>query len=153
MYLTLKSFLSRELNKKEIDIKIKAVETVLPIRLQAYERIVLFLERISPHNMVLRVNDSGFNVADLRMRLLHDIREELNHNLSQQVYMSEELWAQVKTATEEILAIVNQCASSLDQEAKSVELAKAIFDKMSTLKQDPVEITLSMAKQEIQKIF
>lgn len=153
MYMTMKSFLSRELNKKQVDVKIKTMEAVLPIRLQAYERIVLYLERISPHNMVLRVNDPGFTVADLRLRLLNDIREELNHNLSQQVYMSEELWAQVKTTTEEILAIVNQTASNLNPDGKSVELAKAIFDKMSTLKQDPVEATLSMAKQEIQKIF
>lgn len=153
MYLTIKSFISRELSKKEVDLKIKTMETVLPIRLQAYERMVLYLERISPHNIVVRVNDHGFNVADLRMRLLHDIREELNHNLSQQLYMSEELWTQVKTATEEVIAVVNQAASNLDQEAKSIELAKAIFDRMAAMKQDPIEIALSKAKEEIQKIF
>ncbi len=153
MYLTIKSFISREFNKKAVDLKIKKMETILPIRLQAYERIVLYLERISPHNMVIRVNDPSYTVAELRMRLLHDIREELNHNLSQQIYMSEGLWTQVKTTTEEVIAAINQTASGLDQEAKGVELAKAIFDRMASMNQDPVQLALSKAKEEIQKIF
>ena len=57
MYLTVKSVLEKDIEKKEVDLKIKNYETILPLRLQAYERIALLLERITPNNIMLRLNN------------------------------------------------------------------------------------------------
>lgn len=153
MYLAVKSFISKEINKEKLQILGKNKEQALPIRLQAYERIVLFLERISPQNIVLRVNDPSFSAADLRQRILFEMREEFNHNLSQQVYMSQGVWSQVKVALEEVGAVVNQAGEEVPSDAKGFQLAKVIFDKMSRLEEDPIQRALHVVKTEVHQLF
>ena len=153
MYLTVRSFLNKDFEKKLIDIKVRNNEIVLPIRLQAYERMALFLERISPHNLILRVNDPAYNVAQLHQKMLMEIREEYNHNLSQQVYMSDQAWTMVKNAMDEVVAIINASSSSLPPELRGIELARAIFENLVQKNEDPVSKALKFIKKEIQQVF
>lgn len=153
MFLTIKSFLNKDFEKRLVDIKIKNNELVLPIRLQAYERMALFLERISPHNLVVRVNEPVFNVAQLHQRLLMEVREEYNHNLSQQVYMSEQAWAHIKVAMDEVTVLINTSAENIPSEAKGIELAKMIFENLIQKSEDPVSKALKFIKLEIQQVF
>lgn len=118
MFLTVKTMLQKQNEAKIIEIKAKNKEIVLPIRLQAYERMSLFLERISPDQIIKRVQKNDMNVAELQYLLLNEIREEFNHNLSQQVYMSDEAWKIIKNAKEELIMVVNQSAKELNPEAK-----------------------------------
>ena len=153
MYLVIKSFLTKEMERKIIDIKIKNTETVLPIRLQAYERICLFLERISPNNLVIRLNDASLSAAQFQQVLVNEIRQEFNHNLSQQVYLSDEAWEMVKNAMEDIVSVVNIAAQQLKGDDKSVDLAKRIFELMMEKNNDPVLIALKKVKDEIRTSF
>lgn len=153
MYLVMKSFLTKEMERKMIEIKIKNTETVLPIRLQAYERICLFLERISPNNLVIRLNDASLSAAQFQQVLVNEIRQEFNHNLSQQVYLSDEAWDMVKNATEDIVSVVNIAAQQLKSDDKSVDLAKRIFELMMEKNNDPVVIALKKVKDEIRTSF
>lgn len=153
MYLTVKSFTNKELERSMVDLKMKNRDIILPIRLQAYERITLFLERISPNNLVMRLNDSGFNAKQFQHILISEIRNEYNHNLSQQVYMTDEAWKLVVNVKEEIIAVINQAEHSLAEDAKSLELAKKIFSLMSEKEIDPVAAALSEIKNEIRQVF
>ncbi|SDJ91078.1 hypothetical protein SAMN05421823_101398 [Catalinimonas alkaloidigena] len=153
MYLTVQSFLSKETEKRLIEIRSRNTETIIPVRLQAYERICLFLERISPHNLVLRVNNPAYNALQLQQRMVADIREEYNHNLSQQVYMSDEAWLFVKNAMEEVIGLINTAASEIEKEAPAVELAKHIFEKIVSRQEDPTSRALHFVKDEIRQIF
>src|SRR5436305_409786 len=76
MYLTVKSFLDKETERKLIDLKTKNSEIVVPIRLQAYERMCLFLERITPNNLLVRLNDTAYSAMELQQVLLSEIRQE-----------------------------------------------------------------------------
>ena len=89
MYLTVMSFLNKEREKLLVDLKTQNTQTILPIRLQAGERLCLLLERITPNNLIRRVNNPTFSAADLHRQLLTEVREEFNHNLAQQVYFSD----------------------------------------------------------------
>jgi len=153
MFLTVKTMLQKQNEGKFIEIKAKNKEIVLPIRLQAYERMSLFLERISPDQIIKRVQKNDMNVAELQYLLLNEIREEFNHNLSQQVYMSDEAWKIIKNAKEELIMVVNQSAKGLDPEAKSIELVKKIYEDSLDKKVDTIEYGLSFLKNEIQKEF
>jgi hypothetical protein len=153
MYLTLKSFLAKDFEKKLIDIKLKNTELVLPVRLQAYERMCLFLERISPHNMIVRVNDPSYNVAQLHQVLLNEIREEYAHNMSQQIYMSDNAWQLVKSSRDEIVNIINNASQGVPREARGIELAKQILNKLLELPEDPSSKALKYLKNEIRQIF
>ncbi len=153
MYLVVKTFTQKELEKRVVEIKLKNAEVIVPIRLQAYERLCLLLERLSPGNLVVRVNESNFNSAYLHHRLLTEIREEFNHNLAQQVYVSHSNWMMIKNTVDELIGTINLAYKTVDSESKSVELAKAIFEQWQAKEQDPINLTLGHLKAEIQKIF
>ena len=153
MYLIVRSFLQKEFDKKLVDLKMSNNATIMPLRLQAYERICLLLERISPNNMLLRLSDPAYNALEFQQLVLKEIREEFNHNLSQQVYMSEEVWEKVRTTVNEVIAIVNQASEGMTAEHNSVDLSQKIFEGMIALNRDPVGEALSQCKKEIHKLF
>jgi hypothetical protein len=153
MYLVVKSFVQKELDKSRIEIKSKNAELTLPMRLKAYERLSLFLERITPNNLVIRVRDNSYTALQFQQALLNDIREEFNHNLSQQIYVSDNAWNLVKSAKEEIISVVNQSSKDLNADANSLMLAKKIFDKMMERKSDPTAVALAQIKEEARSLF
>jgi len=153
MYLTMKSIMAKEVVKANMEYKIANSKVALPNRLQAFERMCLFLERLSPGNLVLRVNTSKMTAKELQQLMIAEIREEFNHNLSQQIYMSDKSWDMIKNTVEDVIALVNTNAEKLDADAKSVELAKLIFNELEKREIDPVAVTLSEVKAEIRDIF
>jgi hypothetical protein len=153
MFLVIKIFLQKQNEEKLILLKTKNKEITLPLRLQAYERMCLFLERISPDQLISRVQQPDQNVAELQLLLLREIREEFNHNLSQQVYMSIEAWNTIKSAKEETIMLINQAANPLDNEERGLVLAKSIYEIYANKNADSIRYSLEFLKTEIQNEF
>ncbi len=153
MYLTMKSILAKEVVKANLDYKVESSKIALPSRLQAFERMCLFLERLSPGNLVLRLNNTNMSAKELQHLMVAEIREEFNHNLSQQIYMSDKSWELIKSTMEDVIALINTSSENLTVDAKSVELAKLIFNEIEKREIDPVNATLSEVKSEIREIF
>ncbi|GAB3221996.1 hypothetical protein J0A67_12115 [Algoriphagus aestuariicola] len=153
MYLVVVSFLSKEREKLLVDLKTQNTQIVLPIRLQAAERLCLLLERVSPNNLVRRSNPSQFTAAELHPMLLAEVREEFNHNLSQQVYFSDETWEAVRRAIEDVVTLLNLSRQSLEAESSGMELARAIFAQSLDQKNDAITFALRKVKSEIQLYF
>ncbi len=153
VYLVVKLFINRELDLKKLEIRSRSIETILPNRLQAYERMCLFLERISPPNMLLRLNNPGYSARDFHKLLLDDIRNEYNHNASQQIYMSEDVWNMIKNAKEDLTILINEASSGLGQEATSLDLSRRIFELTLEKKVEPISHALTELKKEIQQTF
>jgi len=152
-YLLVRSFTQKEIDLKKLEVRSRSIETVLPNRLQAYERITLFLERISPQNLLIRLNAPGMTAREFHQLLLSEMRSEYNHNVSQQVYMSEEVWDLVKNAKEDLIVSINDAASEMNGEATSLDLSKKIFEKSVNKPVDPIAHALSELKKEIQRTF
>jgi hypothetical protein len=153
MYLTVSSFIKKDVVEKELAIKAETTKTLLPIRLQAYERMALFLERISPNNLLIRLNGQTPNVISFQQLMLSEIREEFSHNLSQQVYMSDEAWTVVKIAMNETVALINLSARELSPDAPSLELSKRIFEVIMEKNVNPSDEALKVIKKEIRENF
>lgn len=153
MYMVIKKYQEKEYRIKLLELRMKNSETVLPVRLQAYERIVLFLERISPSSLLLRISSAGQSAADYHRLLLSEIRNEFNHNMSQQVYMTEQAWQQVKHAREETVNLINQTYQELPENAKGTELAKKVLENILARESDPTSRAISYLKQEIGQVF
>ncbi|MCR9253024.1 MAG: hypothetical protein NXI20_21610 [bacterium] len=153
IYLVVRSFVAKELNKVSIEAQYKSKDITIPIRLQAYERICLFLERISPNNLIPRLNSPNITARELQTILLRDIREEFSHNLSQQLYMSNESWNAVKMAMEQTISLINESAGELEGEATNMDLVRIIFDKVMKLPENATEDALIFVKEEIRSIF
>lgn len=152
-YLIVRSFLQSKLDEVVYAIRQKNQEVVVPIRLQAYERIVLLLERVHPVNLVQRLNNGEYTAQEFKHILVHEIRQEFNHNLSQQVYMSSEAWTYVSSAVEQVISDINAVANSLDEKASSVDLAKALFQQQAGKDVQMLSEALEFIKKEIQQIF
>lgn len=115
-------------------------DVVLPLQLQAYERLVLFVERISPQSLISRVNQPGFSVLDMQIGMVSSIKSEFDHNVSQQIYVAPEAWEAVKTVKEQTISIINQIALKLPPDAPSIELNKQILELFMHQKESPSDI-------------
>jgi hypothetical protein len=153
VYLLVRSFIHKEIEMKRLEVRGRSIETVLPNRLQAYERITLFLERISPQNLLIRLSSPGMTAREFHQLLLGEIRNEYNHNVSQQVYMSDNVWSLVKNAKEDLIVSINDSASEMKTEATSLDLSKKIFEKSVNKSVDPIAHALTELKKEIQQTF
>lgn len=153
VYLIVRSFILREIELKKLEVRTRSIETILPVRLQAYERMSLFLERISPQNLLIRLNSPGFSARDFQKILLDEVRNEYNHNASQQVYMSEEVWNQIKNAKEDLIIMINEASGQVTNESTSIDLAKKIFEMVMDKKVDLIGHALTELKKEIQQVF
>ncbi len=153
MYLMARSFIRKEIAEKQLDIKREMSKAALPTRLQAFERMCLFLERISLNNLLLRLNQGNIPARQLQPLMIHEIREEYNHNLSQQIYMSNESWDMIKNTVEQVISIINSAAEGMDEKASGLDLAKKIVGELSENGSDPTEATLTFVKNEIRSIF
>ncbi len=155
-YFLIRNFLGNDQKKKLLEMQQeKSKETqkvLLPLRLQAYERLALFLERIHPNNLLLRSFSAGMGLRDLQVAMTQSIRDEFEHNLSQQIYISPELWHHIKSAKEEMINLINSSAFESAEKADPTALAAKIF-QLSAQNQLPCEWALDMLKKEFSDLI
>jgi hypothetical protein len=152
-YLLVRSFIQKDIDLKKMEIRGRAIETVLPNRLHAYERMTLFLERMAPQNLLVRLNTGSVPAKEFQQVLLAEVRNEYNHNVSQQVYISEDVWELIKSAKEDLIVTINDSANDLGDDASSLDLSKKIFEKTIGKTVDPLGHALAELKREVQRIF
>lgn len=152
-WLLVKRFLQRESAIKVLELKSGQQKDLMPLRLQAYERLTIYLERISPNVMLLNQYEPGMTVMDFHQKLLEMIRGEFEHNYAQQIYVSAPLWTIIRNAKEEITRQVNTAAASLDPEAPAYQLSKRIFDSILEKEEFPTQRALNILKAEVGQLF
>lgn len=154
-YRIVKLYFKNQQKQQLLQLKMQehgeALRTVTPIRLQAYERVALFLERISPNSLVLRCYQPGMDLRLLQGVMTKNIRDEWEHNLSQQVYVSPALWARVREAKDEMINLVNSAAVQLTDTTDPTRLAASIF--ASSAEHSPVESALDTLHKEVSEIY
>jgi len=152
-YFIIKAFLDREYKNKIMDLRMQNQQTITPIRLQAYERMVLFLERISITQLVSRVHKSGMSARLLQSELVKTIRNEYDHNLSQQVYITQQTWNSIKTAKEETIRAINIASTKVSDDAAGLDLVNVLFDLVTKVEKLPTDIALEQLKLEAKQTF
>jgi len=147
-FFVLKTYLENEQKKKMIDAKFEQKRISLPIRLQAYERLALFLERINPESIIIRMNQPDMTARQLQSQLLQTIRMEFEHNLSQQVYISNQAWEMVKNAKEDVIRLINTAGSAMPADATAIDLSTVIFEESLKVKEGVLHKALIYLKNE-----
>jgi len=130
----------------------KTNPSLMGFQLQAYERMTLFLERIHPSNMIPRVLKPGQNISQFQSLLLQSIREEYEHNLSQQIYISDLAWESCKATKENIIQLIIRTVSGLNPSDNAGILAQQLLTSGFENDNDPVGKTLQLLKKEIRQI-
>lgn len=145
---------TRQVEQRELaQVKREVMQQHLPLRLSAYERAILFLERISPEHLLARVSGSGKSVDEFRAELVQEIREEYEHNLAQQLYISPQGWEGLVQAKDEILALIHQTAQGLQNEEDGRALARKILERTRDRSELTAYKVRIMLKRDIQQLF
>lgn len=125
----------------------------LTTRLQAYERLLLFLERSEPSALVMRLHRPGMSAALLQSDLLRSIRNEYEHNLTQQLYVSAQSWAKVQEARDAVQQIVQAAGSKMGNTSTGLDLSNAIFTIVATAGISPTQGAIDALKKEAQELL
>ena len=152
-YFLFHDMLENDRRRREFEFRVIHAKEMAPVKLQAYERLTFFLERISPESMLVRHSPQDLTVAQYHQILLVTIRQEYEHNLSQQIYVSPILWETIRGAKEKLIAVINRSAEELDQQATGYELSKKIFNNYHDEDPAPVALALSDLKKEVAKFL
>ena len=151
--LMVQAYLKNEEKKREESKNAGNSQTTLPLRLQAYERFILLLERITPAQAINRALQPGMTIYHFQLTLVQNIREEFEHNVAQQIYVSPSGWAMIKSAKEEIILLINTSAAETDAGAGAAELAKRLLEGWAKLDQNPAQTAIDQLKAEVRQIF
>lgn len=149
VWFLVKKYFEQEERKRHVQSIIKNQELITPLRLQACERIILFLERISPDSLLLRFNRPSYNCKQLQTELINSIRAEYEHNISQQLYISVTGWEMVKMAKNNIIHLINTTAEGLRPDDPSANLSMAIMEAVRRLPKNYTSEALKRIKEEL----
>lgn len=150
-WYVIREYLSQNTAQGNREIKKANLAYTLPLKLQAYERITLFLERINPANMLVRLYVAGFSAREMQNVILADIRAEYQHNIAQQIYVSNTAWNVVRKMKDETIAMVHNAVSGLPEDASAIELNKVILTHLANMQEEnPYEVALQIVKSEVQ---
>ena len=129
----------------------EAQKNAMPLRLQAYERLVLFLERINPSKLLIRIAPQSSNKFDYEEYVIAQIEQEYEHNLTQQIYISSESWDIITTAKNATIQMIRKASMSekVDSANKLREVILTdLFDKQS-----PSSVAVAYLKNEVSGLW
>lgn len=153
IYFIIKHFSAKDESKYKYDLIAKKQKILTPMRLQSYERIILFLERIRVESLALRLQNSKMSAMQLQIMMTATVRKEYNHNLSQQLYISSKAWSAVRNAKEMVLRSINITGTNIGPNAKASTFSRAAMETYSNLNTTPVETAIEILKSEVQTFF
>jgi hypothetical protein len=123
-----------------------------PMQVDAYQRIVLFLERIAPNNIIMRLNNPALPARVFQQLLLDNIRSEYEHNLAQQIFVSQDAWHLAKSSKDDTVKIINMAATNLPPTATCLDLSRAVFEITAQLNNQPTDRAIMYLKAELSKL-
>lgn len=157
VFFTAYYFMNRQSEKEtqqlHIELRKERQKYFLPNRVEAYQRAILFLERIHPNSLVMRLHNPGLPAKAMQGDLLKAIREEYDHNVAQQLFVSPQGWQALKNSKEETIKLINIAGKMMGPTATATELSAKIFELVAEIGQLPSEITVELLKKELQELF
>ena len=150
--------LMQEYQKKEVQLKALDVQkanqsTVLPMKLQAYERLSLFCERIAVPTLLFRLRQDGMSANHLRLQMLLAIQQEYEHNITQQVYVSHQLWEIIKIARDDSVNTISLAMEALESDATGQDLFRSAMAILEKRQVTAIDKALQAIKKEAGQVL
>jgi hypothetical protein len=153
VWFLLREYFQREYRLRLTDVQRKAAETTLPLRLQAYERMAIFTERIALPKLILRIRTESMMAKDLQAALMITIEQEYDHNVSQQIYLSGELWQLLEMSKNEAIGLLVQASKQVAEEASGWEFSSAVFQTLDESGQIALRQCQIAIRKEVQTLL
>lgn len=147
-------FLIRDTERKQLAIFQQNSTTTLQLRLQAYERLTIFIERVNAKSLISRYYIQDATAQDIQLAMVQGIRTEFEHNLSQQLYVSHEVWLTVKTVMEQEITMLNRLGSTCEMGAPASVFVKKLSEYMTNTESTmPTDIALESINREAKRVL
>ena len=150
-YVMLSNFMNNEEKRRSFLLRRETRKTSMSQKLNAYERLSLFLERITPSSLLVRVPAQNLVVKEYHRLLLQSIRSEFEHNLSQQIYVSDTVWQQVVLAKNATIGIINKLVQECPPDAPASDLSTKVLNHTMEMDRFPTQQALTILKAELRK--
>ena len=148
-----KPYLDKGQNLQALELKKAISGQTLPLRLQAYERLILFIDRINPSNLLIRLNGNGYSAAELHSIILTEVRTEYQHNVTQQIYVSSQAWSVLKRTNDDTINLVNNAIKAMPDNATGLDFGRVLLTHLSKLEEDPYDIATNLVRKDLEHIF
>jgi hypothetical protein len=149
----IKSFFDNEQQKRRMDARVANQKFLTPVRIQAYERLTLYLERINPESLVMRLMTPSISAKQLQSDMLSTIRAEYEHNLSQQIYVTSQLWEVLKSSKENVTKLINSVSDEIEDGASGMQFSKKLLEILMEVEKSPTTIALEYLKNEFKQVM
>jgi len=152
--LFLKKQGEKEMRRVQLEMsKQKKSQNFLAERMEAYQRSILLLERIHPNSLVMRIHNPTLPAKVFQSELIKAVREEFEHNVTQQLFITIDAWKMLKSAKDETVKIINVAGQQMTDTSMSTDLAGKIFEIIGEVGDLPSEIAVEYLKKEFQELF
>lgn len=152
-YLLIRKTIENDREKRRHEIILQNSRTITPVRLQAYERLTLFLERISVESLIMRTHKHGMDAKKLQSSMLSSIRSEYDHNLAQQIYITPQAWEVIKSARSNTIKLINTVSEKIPPTSSGSDLSKNLLEAVMEMDQEPARVALDFLKAEISRML
>ena len=153
VWIVMRYLLRGEEERRLWEMKKNTEKEVTPIRLRAYERLALLLERTEPEQLLSDLNLTQMTKEELKQRLLLNVRREWEHNMSQQIYVGDDVWAKVMKARDEIASFIHTMALQMPAESTTLDYAKVLMSAYRLNGTTPHQIAMEALKDEVRQMW
>lgn len=153
VYLFLKKQGDKDVIKLRTELHKQRQDFFLPSRLDAYQRSVLLLERIHPNSLIMRIHDPNMNAAMFQAELVKSVRNEFEHNLAQQIFISTANWDIIRNSKDEVIKLIHMAGGQMNKKSTSKDLSEKIFEILAQVDDFPTSIAVKIIKKEFQELF
>ena len=152
-WLVLFKMLREERDKREFELRKASHKEALPIRLRGYARLAILLERTTPEHMLRDMDIANLTVQQLQILLMKKVRLEFDHNLSQQVYVSDSVWEAVILVEEEMISFIAAGAKNFAPDSPALPYAQQLITVYSSNGQTPNQLAQIKLREEARSIM
>lgn len=148
VYFTFRQYHQQQIRLHYLDAKQGKDHITLPMRLQAYERLLLLCERIDFADLMLRMITPGTSAREIKAAMLVAVQQEFEHNLTQQLYITPELWQVLLAAKNKTMDVISLAGENLPEGATADDYAQRLMDMISSEPSLPAQIGKKAIKTE-----
>lgn len=153
-YFLVNAALNNIIKRMDMERRLGFRKDTLPLRLQAYERLTIFLERNQLNALAMRTLDTSYTLKEYQGLLIENIQSEFDHNLSQQIYVSAEVWASVRFVKDDTVRTINMVAASLAPDGTSRDMAQRLIELSGQQGGGaPAQRAINIINTEVKELF
>ncbi len=152
-YYILKKLVDNQYHLQVLEFKNKYSKEAIPLKLQSYERLILFCDRISIPNLIMRLKTKEMKNIELKNVMMISVQKEFEHNIAQQLYTSTKLWEIISLAKTDVMSFIELHSNNIDPDALSIDLANKLLTEHHKLKKDPIDLAILAIREEAKIIL